>query len=49
MPQYLADINGSNFILSEENPNSTDDKTYFKKVSGKDFYPGMLIVQKKGK
>ena len=33
----------------EENPNSTDDKTYFKKISGKDFYPGMLIVQKKGK
>lgn len=33
----------------EENTTSTDDKTYFKKVSGKDFYPGMLIVQKKGK
>ena len=33
----------------EENPNSTTDKTYFKKVSGKDLYPGMLIVQKKGK
>ena len=33
----------------EENPNSTEDRTYFKKVSGKDFYPGMLIVQKKGK
>jgi hypothetical protein len=33
----------------EENQNSTVDKTYFKKVSGKDFYPGMLIVQKKGK
>jgi hypothetical protein len=24
-------------------------KTYFKKVSGKDFYAGMLIIQKKGK
>lgn len=33
----------------EENPNSTVDKTYFKKISGKEFYPGMLIVQKKGK
>ena len=33
----------------EENPNSTTDRTYFKKVSGKDLYPGMLIVQKKGK
>lgn len=32
-----------------ENPNNTADKTYFKKVSGKDFYPGMLLVQKKGK
>jgi hypothetical protein len=32
-----------------ENPNNTTDKTYFKKVSGKDFYPGMLLVQKKGK
>lgn len=33
----------------EENPNSTVDRTYFKKVSGKDFFPGMLLVQKKGK
>lgn len=33
----------------EENPDSTTDRTYFKKVSGKEFYPGMLIVQKKGK
>ncbi len=33
----------------EENPGSTVDRTYFKKVSGKDFYPGMLLVQKKGK
>lgn len=33
----------------EENPGSTTDRTYFKKVSGKDFYPGMLLVQKKGK
>lgn len=33
----------------EENPNSTVDRTYFKKVSGKDFSPGMLLVQKKGK
>lgn len=32
-----------------ENPNNTTDKTYFKKISGKDFYPGMLLVQKKGK
>ena len=31
----------------EEKVNSEVDKTYFKKVSGKDFYPGMLIVQKK--
>jgi hypothetical protein len=35
---------------ADENPESTTvDRTYFKKVSGKDFYPGMLIVQKKGK
>ena len=33
----------------EENPGSTTDRTYFKKVSGKEFFPGMLIVQKKGK
>ena len=33
----------------EENPENTVDKTHFKKVSGKEFYPGMLIVQKKGK
>ncbi|MES2812839.1 MAG: hypothetical protein V4670_10260 [Bacteroidota bacterium] len=33
----------------EENPDSKTDRTYFKKVSGKEFYPGMLIVQKKGK
>ena len=33
----------------EENPNNVTDKTYFKKVSGKDLFPGMLIVQKKGK
>lgn len=33
----------------DENPENTIDKTYFKKVSGKEFYPGMLIVQKKGK
>ncbi|MES2812841.1 MAG: hypothetical protein V4670_10270 [Bacteroidota bacterium] len=32
-----------------ENPNITTDKTYFKKISGKDFYPGMLLVQKRGK
>ena len=32
---------------NDENANSTIDRTYFKKVSGKDFYPGMLIVQKK--
>jgi hypothetical protein len=37
---------------TDENPDNTatvDDRTYFKKVSGRDFYPGMLIVQKKGK
>lgn len=33
----------------EENPNDTTDRTYFKKVKGKAFYPGMLLVQKKGK
>ena len=33
----------------EENPNSTTDKTFFKKTSGGTFYAGMLIVQKKGK
>ncbi|HMI07926.1 MAG TPA: hypothetical protein VK528_10300 [Flavobacterium sp.] len=33
----------------DENPDSKIDRTYFKKVSGKDFYRGMLIVQKKGK
>lgn len=33
----------------EENPDTSSDRTYFKKVSGKDLYPGMLIVQKKGK
>ncbi len=33
----------------EENPNQTTDRTYFKKSSGKEFFPGMLIVQKKGK
>lgn len=37
------------FGAEEENPNSKIDRTYFKKVSGKEFYPGMLIVQKKGK
>ena len=33
----------------EDNMNSTVDRTYFKKVSGKEFFPGMLLVQKKGK
>lgn len=34
----------------EENPEANKtDRTYFKKVSGKEFYPGMLIIQKKGK
>lgn len=33
----------------EDNINSTVDRTYFKKVSGKEFFPGMLLVQKKGK
>lgn len=32
-----------------ENPNITTDKTFFKKISGKDLYPGMLLVQKRGK
>lgn len=34
---------------TEENPEQVADRTYFKKVSGKAFFPGMLIVQKKGK
>ncbi|MBL0014450.1 MAG: hypothetical protein IPP30_12360 [Flavobacterium sp.] len=33
----------------EENPANADGKTYFKKTSGKEFFAGMLIVQKKGK
>ena len=33
----------------EENPNQESDRTYFKKSSGKEFFTGMLIVQKKGK
>ncbi|RXR20606.1 hypothetical protein EQG63_01345 [Flavobacterium amnicola] len=33
----------------EENPDNKTDRTHFKKVSGKEFYPGMLIIQKKGK
>ena len=33
----------------EENPNSTTDRTFFKKTGGGTFYAGMLIVQKKGK
>lgn len=33
----------------EENPANADGKTFFKKTSGKEFYAGMLIVQKKGK
>lgn len=37
------------FGAEQENPDSKIDRTYFKKVSGKEFYPGMLIVQKKGK
>ncbi|TRX04167.1 hypothetical protein [Flavobacterium gawalongense] len=37
------------FGAEDENPDSKIDRTYFKKVSGKDFHPGMLIVQKKGK
>lgn len=32
-----------------ENPDTTTDKTYFKKISGKELFPGMLLVQKKGK
>ncbi|MCI9846772.1 hypothetical protein [Flavobacterium pectinovorum] len=32
-----------------ENPDTTTDKTHFKKISGKELYPGMLLVQKKGK
>ena len=37
------------YDANEENPNQTADRTYFKKSSGKEFFPGMLIVQKKGK
>lgn len=37
------------FGAEEENPENAGGKTYFKKVSGKEFYEGMLIVQKKGK
>ena len=33
----------------EENPAAADGKTFFKKTSGKEFFAGMLIVQKKGK
>ncbi|WP_428223532.1 hypothetical protein [Flavobacterium sp.] len=33
----------------EEHPESKVDRTYFKKVSGKDLFPGMLLVQRKGK
>ena len=34
---------------NEENPENTADRTYFKRSSGKEFFPGMLIEQKKGK
>ena len=34
---------------AEENKDSGTDRTYFKKVKGKDFFPGMLLVQRKGK
>lgn len=37
------------FGADEENPNLTVDRTYFKKLSGGTFYPGMLMVQKGGK
>lgn len=37
------------FGAQDEVKEQTTDRTYFKKISGKDFYPGMLIVQKKGK
>ncbi|MEZ4787249.1 MAG: hypothetical protein R2790_05075 [Flavobacterium haoranii] len=33
----------------EENQNTSVDRTYFKKVKGKEFFPGMLLVQRKGK
>lgn len=33
------------FGADEENPNQKTNKTYFKKLSGKDFYPGLLIRQ----
>lgn len=33
----------------EENPENASGKTFFKKTSGKEFFAGMLIVQKKGK
>ena len=32
-----------------ENADKSTDKTYFKKISGKDLFPGMLLVQKRGK
>jgi len=37
------------FGAQDEVKDQTTDRTYFKKISGKDFYPGMLIIQKKGK
>ena len=33
----------------EEHPESKVDRTHLKKVSGKDLFPGMLLVQRKGK
>lgn len=33
------------FAADEENPNQTTDKTFFKSLSGKDFYPGLLLRQ----
>ena len=59
IPQYVAvgqvkvddsfPIWDNRYGADVENPNITTDKTYFKKISGKDLYPGMLLVQKRGK
>lgn len=37
------------FPAGEVNKDLKTDKTYFKKINGSDFYPGMLLIQKKGK
>lgn len=37
------------YVAEKENPDTKVDKTCFKKISSKEFYLSMLIVQKKGK